>query len=220
MLPRHTEGPLASLRAPGRPPKLATAPSHGLLCDPQTHTRHLENKSGCLGPLFFPTRKSPRPPGGPLPLPGSSKESTGTGRGSPAPQLSSPTPTLPFVSARVQYFHFWWSSWRRRPRSCWQLGKWKDAVERTRPVAKAHVGKAQPWKLEPEATSNPSLQGRKGQNRQPFPGPPALPPSRWFFSLICVDFSPLLFSSHPLCPCVRGQRGPPPWLKLAKARLM
>lgn len=188
MLPRHTEGPLASLRAPGRPPKLATAPSHGLLCDPQTHTRHLEYKSGCLGPLFFPTRKSPRPPGGPLPLPGSSKESTGTGRGSPAPQLSSPTPTLPFVSARVQYFHFWWSSWRRRPRSCWQLGKWKDAVERTRPVAKAHVGKAQPWKLEPEATSNPSLQGRKGQNRQPFPGPPVgSSPSSVWTSVLCFS---------------------------------
>lgn len=104
MLPRHTEGPLASLRAPGRPPKLATAPSHGLLCDPQTHIRHLEYKSGCLGPLFFPTRKSPRPPGGPLPLPGSSKESTGTGRGSPAPQLSSPTPTLPLSRLECNIF--------------------------------------------------------------------------------------------------------------------
>ena len=68
MLPCHTGGALASLRAPGRPPKLATASSHGLLCDPQTHTRYLGNKSaGAWAPFFFQPGNHPAHTEGPSP---------------------------------------------------------------------------------------------------------------------------------------------------------
>lgn len=213
MLPCHTEGPLASLRAPGRPPKLATAPSHGLSCDPQTHTRYLGNKSaGAWAPFSLQPGNYPAHPEGPSPALAVPRKVQGQG-GVPLHPAILSHPNSPLCLGSSAIFHSWWSSWRRRPRSCWRLGKWKDALERTRPVAKAHVGKVQPRKPEPEATSNPSLQGRKEQNRQPFLGPPAFPsvllPRLWI-SVLCF-----LFPS-PLSVCARTAQ-PRPVVKPGKS---
>ena len=171
---------------------------------------------GCLGPLFFATRKSPRPPRGPLPCPGGSKESTGTGRGSPAPQLSSPTPTLPFVSARVQYFIPGGrpGDGGQGPAGGWGSGKmpWRGHGQLPRRMWGRSSRGNQNLRLLP----TPVCKAGRNKTGSLFL---ALPPSHRFFSLVC-GFLSFAFFSHPLCPCAHGQRSPAPWLNLAKARLM
>lgn len=157
------------------------------------------------GPPFLSNQEITPPTGGPLPCSWRLQGKYRDREGFPCTPAFLSHPNYPLCLGSSAIFHSWWSSWRRRPRSCWWLGKWKDAVERTRPIAKVCVGKAQPWTPEPEATSNPSLQGRNEQNRQPFLGPPAL---LLVILPVCGLLSFALLSSSPLSVCARTARPP------------